>query len=66
MKLFLLTSRKAVVRIFGFAFFVSLLIPPLVSAGVTVRFSGEPSGEGVLQCLCRTSNCIKTCYVKTY
>jgi hypothetical protein len=59
MKLLLLTSRKAVVRIFGFAFFVRCSCGRLLALAVTVRFSGEPSGEGVLQCLCRTSNCIK-------
>jgi trehalose/maltose transport system substrate-binding protein len=46
MKMFPFMPKKNVVQIFGFALFGSLLIPLLASAGVTVRFSGEPSGEG--------------------
>jgi trehalose/maltose transport system substrate-binding protein len=37
---------KSVVRMFGFTLLASLLGPPLFGAGITVRFSGEPSGEG--------------------
>lgn len=46
MNLFPPTLTKNVVRISGFALLATLLISPLVGAGVTVRFSGEPSGEG--------------------
>jgi trehalose/maltose transport system substrate-binding protein len=45
MKLFPPTLTKRVGRVFGFALLTTLLIPS-VGAGVTVRFSGEPSGEG--------------------
>ena len=43
-ELFSATLINNVARIFGFALLTTLLIP-LVGAGVTVRFSGEPSGE---------------------
>ncbi len=46
MKLFPSTLTRNVARIFGFALLTTLLISPLVGAGVTVRFSGEPGGEG--------------------
>jgi hypothetical protein len=46
MKLFVHTLIKTVVRISDFALLTTLLISPLVGAGVTVRFSGEPGGEG--------------------
>jgi trehalose/maltose transport system substrate-binding protein len=36
----------SVVRMFGFTLLASLLTQPLFGAGVTVRFAGEPSGEG--------------------
>jgi hypothetical protein len=40
--------KKGVVRMLGFAFLASLLTPSSFSAGVTVRFVGEPEGaEGV-------------------
>jgi hypothetical protein len=48
MKLFPPTLTKDVVRIFGFALLTTLLISPLVGVGVTVRFSGEPGGEGAV------------------
>jgi trehalose/maltose transport system substrate-binding protein len=38
--------KKSVVRMFGFTFLAFLLTQPLFGAGVTVRFAGEPSGEG--------------------
>jgi len=31
---------------FGFTLLAFLLTPPLFGAGVTVRFTGEPGGEG--------------------
>jgi len=37
---------ESVVRIFGLTLLASLLTLPLFGAGVTVRFSGEPGGEG--------------------
>jgi ABC-type glycerol-3-phosphate transport system substrate-binding protein len=37
---------KSVVRMFGFTLLASLLGPPLFGAGVTVRLTGEPGGEG--------------------
>src|SRR5215471_2446793 len=37
---------KSAVRMFGLTLLASLLTPPLFGAGVTVRFSGEPLGEG--------------------
>jgi len=37
---------KSVARIFGFTLLASLLSPPLFGAGVTVRLTGEPGGEG--------------------
>src|SRR5260370_13461198 len=45
MKLFPSGLTKRVGRVFGVALLTTLLIPS-VGAGVTVRFSGEPSGEG--------------------
>jgi hypothetical protein len=38
--------RKSVARIFGLTLLASLLSPPLFGAGVTVRLTGEPGGEG--------------------
>ena len=38
--------RKSVARIFGLILLASLLSPPLFGAGVTVRLTGEPGGEG--------------------
>jgi trehalose/maltose transport system substrate-binding protein len=46
MKPFALPLRKSVVRMCGFTLLASLSCPPLFGAGVTVRFSGEPAGEG--------------------
>ena len=46
MKPFALPLRKSVVRMCGFTLLASLPCPPLFGAGVTVRFSGEPAGEG--------------------
>lgn len=46
MKPFAPPLRKSVVRMFGFTLLASLPIPPIFGAGVTVRFSGEPGGEG--------------------
>jgi trehalose/maltose transport system substrate-binding protein len=46
MKPFAPPIRKSVARIFGFAFLASLIMPRLFGAGVTVRLSGEPDGEG--------------------
>jgi len=37
---------KSVVRILGFSLLACLITPPLFGAGVTVRFLGEPGGEG--------------------
>jgi trehalose/maltose transport system substrate-binding protein len=37
---------QSIVRMFGFTLLASLLGPPLFGAGLTVRFSGEPAGEG--------------------
>jgi trehalose/maltose transport system substrate-binding protein len=37
---------KSVVRIVGFSLLACLITPPLFGAGVTVRFLGEPGGEG--------------------
>ena len=39
-------APPSVVRMFGFTLLASLLTQPLFGAGVTVRFAGEPSGEG--------------------
>ena len=38
--------RKSVARIFGLTLLAPLLSPPLFGAGVTVRLTGEPGGEG--------------------
>jgi trehalose/maltose transport system substrate-binding protein len=46
MKPFAPPFRKSVVRMLGFSLLACLLTPPLFGAGVTVRFSGEPGGEG--------------------
>jgi trehalose/maltose transport system substrate-binding protein len=46
MKPFVRPFRKGVVRILSFTLFASLLTPPLFGTGVTVRFMGEPDGEG--------------------
>jgi len=46
MKPFALPSKKGAVHVWGFILLVFLLRPPLFGAGVTVRFSGEPAGEG--------------------
>src|SRR6516165_10479010 len=46
MKPFVPPLRKRVVRMFGFTLLASLLNPPLFGAGVTVRLTGEPGGEG--------------------
>ena len=46
MKPFVPPLRKSVVRMFGFTLLASLLNPPLFGAGVTVRLTGEPGGEG--------------------
>src|SRR6516162_2598839 len=37
---------KSVVRMFGFTLLAFLVGPPLFGAGVTLRFAGEPFGEG--------------------
>src|SRR6516225_11221820 len=37
---------QSVVRVFGLTLLASLLAPPLFGAGVTVRLTGEPGGEG--------------------
>ena len=37
---------KSVVRMLGFTLLASLVGPPLFGAGVTLRFAGEPFGEG--------------------
>ena len=46
MKPFALPLRKSVLEICAFSLLASLLGPTLFGAGITVRFSGEPSGEG--------------------
>src|ERR1700756_1957269 len=46
MKPFASRLRKSVVRMFGSAFLASLFTLPVFGAGVTVRFAGEPGGEG--------------------
>jgi len=46
MKLAATPFGRSVVRMFGSTLLASLLTPPLFGAGVTVRFSGEPLGEG--------------------
>ena len=46
MKPFALRSKKGAVHVWGFVLLVFLLCPPLFGAGVIVRFSGEPAGEG--------------------
>jgi trehalose/maltose transport system substrate-binding protein len=46
MKPFVPPFRKGVVRMLGFTLLASLLTQPLFGAGVTVRFIGEPGGEG--------------------
>jgi trehalose/maltose transport system substrate-binding protein len=46
MKPFAPPLRKSVVRMFGVTLLASLLSPPLFGAGVTVRLTGEPGGEG--------------------
>jgi trehalose/maltose transport system substrate-binding protein len=46
MKKFPPPFRKGAVRICGLALLACLHCPPLFGAGVIVRFSGEPAGEG--------------------
>jgi trehalose/maltose transport system substrate-binding protein len=46
MKRFAPPLRKIVARMLGVSLLACLLTPPLFGAGVTVRFSGEPGGEG--------------------
>jgi trehalose/maltose transport system substrate-binding protein len=46
MKRFAHPLRKIVARTLGVSLLACLLNPPLFGAGVTVRFSGEPGGEG--------------------
>ena len=46
MKRFARPFRKSVVRMFGFNLLACVLTPPLLGAGVTVRLTGEPGGEG--------------------
>jgi trehalose/maltose transport system substrate-binding protein len=46
MKRFASPLRKIVARMLGVSLLACLLTPPLFGAGVTVRFSGEPGGEG--------------------
>jgi trehalose/maltose transport system substrate-binding protein len=46
MKPFALPSKKGAVYVWGFILLVFLLCRPLFSAGITVRFSGEPASEG--------------------
>ena len=46
MKPFALPSKKGAVHVWGFTLLVFLLCPRLFGAGVIVRFSGEPYGEG--------------------
>jgi trehalose/maltose transport system substrate-binding protein len=46
MKPFAPRLGKSVVRVFGFSLLACLLTASLFGAGVTVRFTGEPGGEG--------------------
>src|SRR5215471_9996546 len=46
MKPFARRFRKRVVRIFGFTLLAAVFTWPLVGGSVTVRFLGEPGGEG--------------------
>jgi trehalose/maltose transport system substrate-binding protein len=46
MKPFAPRLRKSVVRMLGFSLLACLLTASLFGAGVTVRFTGEPGGEG--------------------
>jgi trehalose/maltose transport system substrate-binding protein len=46
MKRFAHPLRRIVARMLGVSLLACLLNPPLFGAGVTVRFSGEPGGEG--------------------
>ena len=46
MKRFVHPLRKIVARMLGVSLLACLLNPPLFGAGVTVRFCGEPGGEG--------------------
>jgi trehalose/maltose transport system substrate-binding protein len=46
MKPFAPPLRQSIVRMFCLALLASLLCPALFGADVTVRFSGEPAGEG--------------------